>query len=101
ELTKLEEKVPGAINYNVAVHESDDHIIFLRKIVRGVTDKSYGIHVGRLAGLPIPVISRAKEILVHLEENANRKSAFKPSKPKRSPPKTKALPNNTQLTLFY
>ena len=52
ELTKLEEKVPGAVNYNVAVDESEDHIVFLRKIIRGGTDKSYGIHVGRLAGLP-------------------------------------------------
>jgi len=85
ELTKLEEKIPGALNYHVAVHESEDTIVFLRKIIRGGTEKSFGIHVGRLAGLPAPVISRAKEILVHLEENANRKSAFEPSKPKRLP----------------
>jgi len=99
ELTKLEEKVPGAVNYNVAVHESDDNIVFLRKIVRGGTDKSYGIHVGRLAGLPLPVIERAKEILIHLEENANRKSTFEPSKPKRRPRK-KAQTNQYQLTFF-
>lgn len=101
ELTKLEEKVPGALNYHVAVHESEDHIVFLRKIVRGGTDKSYGIHVGRLAGLPQSVIQRAKEILVHLEENANRKSAFEPSKPKRPPAKIKPLSNTSmQLTFF-
>lgn len=101
ELTKLEEKVPGAVNYNVAVHESEENIVFLRKIVRGGTDKSYGIHVGRLAGLPQPVIQRAKEILVHLEENANRKSAFEPAAPKRkAAPKTKVLPNSMQLTFF-
>lgn len=101
ELTKLEEKVPGAVNYNVAVHESEDHIVFLRKIVRGGTDKSYGIHVGRLAGLPSPVIARAKEILVHLEENANRKSAFEPTAPKRPPArKSKPIGNSLQLTLF-
>lgn len=100
ELTKLEEKVPGAVNYNVAVHESEDHIVFLRKIIRGGTDKSYGIHVGRLAGLPGSVITRAKEILVHLEENANRKSAFEPSKLKRLPTKTKSLSNDMQLTFF-
>src|SRR5262249_53352713 len=52
ELTKLEEKVPGAVNYHVAVHEAHDQIVFLRKIVRGGTDKSYGIHVAQLAGLP-------------------------------------------------
>lgn len=89
ELTKLEEKVPGAVNYHVAVHESNDGIIFLRKIVRGGTDKSYGIHVGRLAGLPGPVITRAKEILLHLEENANRKSAFEPAPAKQPPPRPK------------
>jgi len=101
ELTKLEEKVPGAVNYNVAVHESEDNIVFLRKIVKGGTDKSYGIHVGRLAGLPLSVINRAKEILVHLEENANRKSAFEPSKPKRQvSSKPKAPQNELQLTLF-
>jgi DNA mismatch repair protein MutS len=101
ELTKLEEKIPGAVNYNVAVQESQEDIIFLRKIVRGGTDKSYGIHVGRLAGLPIQVIARAQEILVHLEENANRKSAFEPSKPKRqSSPKSKSMVNEIQLSFF-
>jgi len=102
ELTKLEEQVPGAVNYNVAVHESEDSIVFLRKIVRGGTDKSYGIHVGRLAGLPAPVITRAKEILVHLEENANRKSAFEPTPPKRAPakPKQRIAVNDLQMTFF-
>lgn len=100
ELTKLENLVPGAINYHVAVHESPDHIVFLRKIIRGSTDKSYGIHVGRLAGLPGAVIARAKEILVHLEENANRKSAFEPTKPKKAPGRPKPVVNDLQLTFF-
>lgn len=102
ELTKLEEKVPGAVNYHVAVHESEDSIAFLRKIVRGGTDKSYGVHVGRLAGLPSTVIARAKEILVHLEENSNRKSAFEPSVIKRPTPKPKSKVSidNMQLTFF-
>lgn len=100
ELTKLEEKVPGAVNYNVAVHESEGHITFLRKIVKGGTDRSYGIHVGRLAGLPSTVINRAKEILGHLEENSNRKSAFEPSRPKRAPTKVKVPQTTIQLTLF-
>jgi DNA mismatch repair protein MutS len=102
ELTKLEEKINGAINYNVAVHESEDHIVFLRKIVRGGTDKSYGIHVGRLAGLPTTVIQRAKDILIHLEENANRKSAFEPNLQikKKNTPKTKTVGNSMQLTFF-
>lgn len=100
ELTKLEGKIPGAVNYNIAVNESADHIVFLRKIVRGGTDKSYGIHVARLAGLPPTVIARAKEILVHLEENANRKNAFEPAKPKRPAPKPKLPSNELQLTFF-
>ncbi|CCB87001.1 DNA mismatch repair protein MutS [Parachlamydia acanthamoebae] len=100
ELTKLEEKIPGAVNYNVAVQENADNIIFLRKIIKGGTDKSYGIHVGRLAGLPPSVITRAKEILVHLEENANQKSVFEPSKPKRQPAKKKPISNAFQLTFF-
>ncbi len=107
ELTKLENKIPGAVNYNVAVQEGLEDIVFLRKIVKGGTDKSYGIHVARLAGLPQPVIARAREILVHLEENANRKNAFEPSpsqvsRPRRvvSRPAGKNPPTEIQLTLF-
>lgn len=100
ELTKLEERVCGAVNYNVAVHESEDMIIFLRKIVRGCTDKSYGIHVGRLAGLPQEVIMRAKEILVHLEENANQKNVFEPSQPKKKILNKKSKNNELQMTFF-
>ncbi len=106
ELTKLEEKVRGAINYNIAVHESAGSIIFLRKIVPGGTDKSYGIHVASLAGLPNRVLSRAKEILIHLEENANRKSAFEPTPAKQKPQKPKQSESmqdamqNIQLTFF-
>lgn len=100
ELTKLEGQLPGAVNYTVAVHESNDHVLFLRKIIKGSSDKSYGIHVGRLAGLPGTVINRAKEILQHLEENANRKTAFTPSKPKRQPKVRPKPSNEIQLTFF-
>lgn len=101
ELTKLEDKIPGAVNYTVAVHESEDKVVFLRKIIKGGTDKSYGIHVGRLAGLPASVVNRAKEILVHLEENSNRKNAFEPPKSKRkAPAKQKIVSNDMQLTFF-
>ncbi|NCC53391.1 MAG: DNA mismatch repair protein MutS, partial [Spartobacteria bacterium] len=68
ELTDLARTMPGVKNYNVLVREKDDHIAFLRKIVPGGADKSYGIQVARLAGLPMEVIERAKEILVNLEE---------------------------------
>ena len=67
ELTKLEGKIQGVKNYSVAVKEIDDNIIFLRKIVEGGADQSYGIEVAKLAGLPNDVINRAKEILESLE----------------------------------
>jgi DNA mismatch repair protein MutS len=68
ELTELARLLPATKNYNVAVREWGDHIVFLRKIVPGGTDKSYGIQVARLAGLPAPVLKRAREILRQLEE---------------------------------
>jgi DNA mismatch repair protein MutS len=57
----------------VAVHESEQGIVFLRKIIKGGTDKSYGIHVAKLAGLPSIVIKRAQEMLHKLEKNSPRK----------------------------
>jgi DNA mismatch repair protein MutS len=101
ELTKLEEQIPGAVNYQVAVHEAENQITFLRKIVKGGTDKSYGIHVAGLAGIPLSVIQRSKEILEHLEENANRKNVFEPTKIKRAAPiKAKPTIDTPQLSLF-
>jgi DNA mismatch repair protein MutS len=69
ELTELAGRLPRVKNYNVAVREWNDQIIFLRKIVEGGTDKSYGIQVARLAGVPKSVIERAKQILVNLEDS--------------------------------
>ncbi|MEW6306463.1 MAG: DNA mismatch repair protein MutS [Verrucomicrobiota bacterium] len=69
ELTELAGRLPRVANYNVAVREWNDQIIFLRKIVEGGTDKSYGIQVARLAGVPKTVIERAKVILGNLEES--------------------------------
>jgi len=57
----------GVVNFNVAVREWNDQIIFLRKIIPGGADKSYGIQVARLAGLPKEILDRAKDILAHLE----------------------------------
>ena len=67
ELTKLEGEIEGVKNYSVAVSEVDDNIVFLRKIIEGGADQSYGIEVAKLAGLPAEVINRAKEILSTLE----------------------------------
>ena len=70
ELTELAELLPGVRNYNVAVSESDGNVIFLHKIIPGGADRSYGIHVAQLAGLPKPVIQRADEILQQLEKTS-------------------------------
>jgi DNA mismatch repair protein MutS len=68
ELTDLALTLPGVKNYSILVREKGDGIVFLRKIVPGAADKSYGIHVAKLAGLPAEVVDRAKEILQNLEE---------------------------------
>jgi DNA mismatch repair protein MutS len=68
ELTDLARTLGGVRNLNVAVREWQDDVVFLHKIVEGAADKSYGIHVARLAGVPRPVVERAKEILWRLEE---------------------------------
>ncbi len=72
ELTELAEILPKVRNYNVAVAEEGDKVVFLRKIVPGGADRSYGIHVAGLAGLPKVVIRRAEEILRELERGASR-----------------------------
>jgi len=87
ELTKLAEDRPGVCNFNVAVREWSEQIIFLRKIIPGGADKSYGIQVARLAGLPKEILDRAKEILAHLEKPDG--AAAQPAKRKRS---TKGMP---------
>lgn len=107
ELTDLEMTRPGVKNYNVAVREWNDQIIFLRKIVRGGADKSYGIQVARLAGLPVAVLDRAREILGNLEQaelnaDGRPKIAATPSNlpraKKKAPPPTGDRP---QLTLGF
>ncbi len=69
EMTSLEGQIDGIVNYNIAAKKKGDELIFLRKIVKGATDDSYGIEVALLAGVPNPVIKRAKEILKDIEEN--------------------------------
>ena len=69
ELTELEGKIDNVSNYCIAVKEKGDDIVFLRKIIKGGADKSYGIQVAKLAGVPDMVIDRAKEIATQLAEN--------------------------------
>jgi DNA mismatch repair protein MutS len=70
ELTQLADLLPGVRNYNVAVSEADGKVVFLHKIIPGGADRSYGIHVAQIAGLPRPVIQRANEILQQLEKTS-------------------------------
>jgi DNA mismatch repair protein MutS len=78
ELTQLAELLPGVRNYNVAVSEADGNVVFLHKIVPGGADRSYGIHVGQLAGLPRPVVQRAAEILKSLEATSGKAVKINP-----------------------
>ena len=97
ELTDLALTLPGVKNYSVLVRERNDQIAFLRKIVPGAADKSYGIQVARLAGLPDEVIDRAKEVLSNLEEGEceeNKQPAIARHRPKKS------KDNPDQMSLF-
>jgi DNA mismatch repair protein MutS len=89
ELTELANLLPRVRNYNVAVAEEGDSVIFLHRIVPGGADRSYGIHVAQLAGLPKTVIHRAEEILKELERDSQRA----PIRPRR-------IAEIRQLTLF-
>ena len=81
ELSTLEDKLPNVKNYNIAVKKRGDQMIFLRKIVPGATDDSYGIEVAKLAGIPAPVISRAREILAELEAEGVAPTPAQPREP--------------------
>jgi DNA mismatch repair protein MutS len=95
ELTKLAEDRKGVSNLNVAVREWNEQIIFLRKIIPGGADKSYGIQVARLAGLPKDILDRAKEILAHLE-SSNRAEAKPKPRGKKS---VKSMPESQKPQL--
>ncbi len=81
ELTQLAEILPGVRNYNVAVSEADGKVVFLHKIIAGGADRSYGIHVAQLAGIPKPVIQRANEIMHQLEASSGKAVKINPSTP--------------------
>jgi DNA mismatch repair protein MutS len=83
ELTQLAELLPGVSNYNVAVSEAANQVVFLHTIVPGGADRSYGIHVGQLAGLPGPVVQRASEILQQLEASAGKAVRIDPQAPQQ------------------
>jgi len=78
ELTEMEERLPAVRNYNLAVVEEGNRVIFMHKVERGGADRSYGIHVAQLAGVPRPVIHRAEELLAQLESGEFRPGTEKP-----------------------
>ncbi|MDR7665129.1 DNA mismatch repair protein MutS [Methanosarcina sp. Z-7115] len=98
QLTALEEKLKRVKNYHIAVKEEGHELVFLRKIVPGATDRSYGIHVARLAGVPEKVIDRANEILKELEKENMLEDAEDSENGKKR--KSKATARYTQMMLF-
>ncbi|MCL0093432.1 DNA mismatch repair protein MutS [Dehalococcoidia bacterium] len=96
EMVELASFLPRVRNFNVAVAEEGGRVVFLRRVIPGGADRSYGIHVAQLAGLPKSVLHRAQEVLSGLEEDAERKGSPRTSMARR-PPK-QALPG--QLSLF-
>jgi DNA mismatch repair protein MutS len=101
ELTDLAGTKSAIANFNVAVREWNEEIIFLRKIQSGAADKSYGIQVARLAGLPKVILDRAVDILSHLEMHSAKPDAKKRGpKAKNTRPKSMPDPNPPQLDLF-
>ncbi len=102
ELTELEGKIDSVHNYCVAVKENGDDIVFLRKIIRGGADKSYGIQVARLAGVPQPVIERAKELLSSLTDNDITEKVHEIAEPapRKDRPKKYDEVDRQQMSLF-
>jgi DNA mismatch repair protein MutS len=107
ELTDLAAQLPGVRNYNVAVKEWDDQVVFLHQIVPGAADKSYGIHVAQLAGVPRSVNERAREVLAWLEaqhQASQPDACVIASKGSSPPPSTNGHSDGAtgrwQLTLF-
>jgi DNA mismatch repair protein MutS len=98
QLTALEEKLKRVKNYHIAVKEEGHELVFLRKIVPGATDKSYGIHVAKLAGVPEKVIERANEVLKDLERENVLEEAEDSDNGKKK--KNKATARYTQMMLF-
>lgn len=83
-MTQLEQQREGIRNYRVAVQERDGEVVFLRKIVAGGADRSYGIHVAKLAGLPAGVIDRAQVVLAQLEQPESTLTGPIQEQPKRT-----------------
>ncbi|HZS12711.1 MAG TPA: DNA mismatch repair protein MutS, partial [Nitrospirales bacterium] len=88
EMTELAAQREGVKNYTVSVLERNDEVLFLRKIVPGGADRSYGIHVARLAGFPPAILTRAREVLTRLEQPAGSTPTAAEERPQDQPPDT-------------
>lgn len=101
ELTELEDKMDNVNNYCIAVKEKGDDIVFLRKIIKGGADRSYGIQVAKLAGVPDMVIDRAKEIALNLSEYdiASRVQEVLTAKDKKSTKESKQVKHYDEVDL--
>ena len=99
ELTELAQTRRGIRNFNVAVREYGDDVIFLRQIVPGAADRSYGIHVARLAGIPVPVLERAKTILELLEKSAETPRDAIAALPRRTVRNRRSADNDDMIQL--
>jgi DNA mismatch repair protein MutS len=93
ELTVMEELLDGVKNYNIAVKKRGDEITFLRRIVPGGADESYGVEVAKLAGLPDSIIERAKEILAELNTSAAHEHTPAPSQPQEESLQLSLMPS--------
>ncbi|MGL5914084.1 MAG: MutS-related protein, partial [Bacteroidales bacterium] len=92
ELNELEEEFERIKNYNIAIQEVEKRVVFLRKLVRGGSLHSFGIHVAKMAGMPKDVVERAENILMQLETSRNTTSS--------PTPKKRGKKNNVQLSFF-
>ncbi|MDQ1349747.1 MAG: mismatch repair protein MutS [Acidobacteriota bacterium] len=103
ELTELSEVLERVRNYHISVREWQDNVVFLHKIVPGATDQSFGIHVAKIAGVPMPVIERAKEVLLNLEKKElNRlvKDRITGKLEKLSPKQKTLFPEDAELKVW-
>ena len=99
ELTALAASLVRVHNYSAAVQERGDKVLFLRRILPGSADRSYGIQVARLAGLPVPVLQRAQQLLTHFESSSSP-SGVASGKRRMAPQITPGFQPGSQLSLF-
>ena len=91
-MNELEKTIDGIVNFHISVHETSDRVVFLRKLAKGGSEHSFGIHVAKMAGVPLQVLHRAEEILADLEKDRAKISGVETLKSLKLP--------KYQLSLF-